>query len=136
MRGISIYFFFGGKIMDQTNAQNTKKVFVGLAVGVANSLFGGGGGMLAVPLLQTTGYDNKRAHATAILIILPVSLFSFLLYFTRGLYDFSVLVPTALGVTLGGALGAKLLGKLPVKTVNFLFALLQLTAGAFLFFGG
>ena len=122
--------------MNQTEIRNGKRLSVGLAVGIANSLFGGGGGMLAVPLLQATGYENKRAHATAILIILPVSLFSFLLYLARGLYDFSVLIPTALGVTLGGALGAKLLGKLPVKAVNFLFAFLQLVAGVFLFFGG
>ena len=91
--------------------------------------------MVAVPMLAKTGMDEKRAHATAILLILPVSLVSFFFYFFRGLYDFSVLIPTAIGVSVGGALGAKLLGKLPVKMVNLLFALLQLTAGIFLFFG-
>ena len=90
--------------------------------------------MLAVPLLQKTGLDEKGAHATAILVILPVSLLSFLVYALRGLSDFSVLIPTAIGVTLGGSLGAVLLKKLPVKTVNLLFAFLQLAAGAFLFF--
>ncbi len=111
-----------------------KRALCGTLVGAANSLFGGGGGMIAVPLLCGTGYEEKAAHATAILVILPVSLFSFLLYVFRGLYDFSVLVPTALGVTAGGFLGAKLLGKLPTKTVNLVFAALQLAAGAFLFF--
>ncbi|MBQ8323088.1 MAG: sulfite exporter TauE/SafE family protein [Clostridia bacterium] len=120
--------------MDETKTKNTKRIFCGVAVGAANSLFGGGGGMLAVPLLCKTGYEEKAAHATAILVILPVSLFSFLLYFFRGLYDFSVLIPTALGVTAGGFLGAKLLGKMPTKTVNLTFALLQAAAGAFLFF--
>ena len=38
------------------------------------------------------------------------------------------------GVTLGGELGALLLGKLPTKTVQFIFAILQAAAGAFLFF--
>ena len=90
--------------------------------------------MLAVPLLQKSGYDEKTAHATAILVILPVSVFSFLLYFFRGLYDFSVLIPTAIGVAAGGFLGAAWLGKLPVKTVNIVFAILQAFAGAFLFF--
>lgn len=114
--------------------KNTQRVICGAAVGAANSLFGGGGGMLAVPLLQATGLDEKRAHATAILVILPVSLLSFFLYAAQGYYQPSVLIPTALGVTAGGALGAKLLGKLPVKTVNLLFALLQAVAGGFLFF--
>ncbi len=113
---------------------NVKRAFSGAAVGGANSLFGGGGGMIAVPLLVKTGYKEKEAHATAILVILPVSLFSFLLYYFRGLYDFSVLIPTAIGVTAGGFLGAKLLGKLPAKIVNLAFAFLQLIAGLFLFF--
>ena len=109
-------------------------VVCGCAVGLANSLFGGGGGMLAVPMLTKIGMQEKNAHATAILLILPISFVSFLFYLFRGLYDFSVLIPTAIGVSVGGAVGAKLLGKLPVKIVNFLFALLQATAGIFLFF--
>ncbi len=91
--------------------------------------------MIAVPLLARTGLNEKQAHATAILVILPVSLLSFLFYVWRGFYDPSVLIPTAIGVTAGGFLGAKLLGKMPVKTVNLVFAALQAAAGAFLFFG-
>lgn len=90
--------------------------------------------MLAVPLLQSVGDTEKEAHATAILVILPVSLVSFLVYYFSGFYDFSLLIPTALGVTAGGFLGAKLLGKLPTKTVNLIFAVLQAAAGAYLFF--
>ena len=40
----------------------------------------------------------------------------------------------ALGVSAGGILGAKVLGKLPEKTVRFIFALLQLLAGLSLIF--
>ncbi len=109
-------------------------VACGGVVGAANSIFGGGGGMIAVPMLVKTGLDEKRAHATAILVILPVSLLSFLLYAVKGVYDFSVLIPTALGVTAGGLLGAKLLGKLPTRAVNLTFAFLQLLAGVFLCF--
>ncbi len=112
----------------------TGKIFCGAAVGAANSLFGGGGGMIAVPLLQKTGLEERRAHATAILLILPVSLVSFLFYIFRGVYDSGVLIPTAIGVTAGGFLGAKLLGKLPVKTVNLLFAFFQALAGFSLLF--
>jgi uncharacterized membrane protein YfcA len=109
-----------------------KELFCGVAVGVANGLFGGGGGMLAVPLLQKTGLSQQRAHATAILVILPVSAFSFLLYAWQGYADPSVLIPTSLGVTLGGFLGAKLLGKLPTKWLALTFALLQALAGIWL----
>jgi uncharacterized membrane protein YfcA len=119
----------------QTQIKNdTVRAVCGTAVGVANGVFGGGGGMLAVPLLQKTGYDERSAHATAILVILPISFFSFLLYFWKGLYDFSVLIPTAIGVTAGGIVGSYLLGKLPIKTVHLIFSFLQLFAGVYLFF--
>ena len=124
-----------GKNMEEKKLINTKRIVCGGLVGAANSIFGGGGGMIAVPLLEKTGMAEKQAHATAILLILPVSLLSFILYVWRGVYDFSVLIPTSLGVTVGGWLGAKLLGKLPVKTVNLIFAALQAVAGLILFFG-
>lgn len=111
-------------------------IISGILVGIANSVFGGGGGMLAVPLLQRTGLEEKEAHATAILVILPVSLLSFVVYAVRGYSEFSVLIPTALGVVFGGILGAKWLKKLPTKTVNILFAALQALAGIFLCFFG
>ena len=120
--------------MEEKSVKNTQRIVCGGAVGAANSLFGGGGGMIAVPMLQNVGLDEKRAHATAILLILPISLLSFLFYVWKGLYDFSVLIPTAVGVTAGGALGAKLLGKLPVKIVNLIFAVLQVAAGIFMIF--
>ena len=110
-------------------------ILCGTAVGVANGLFGGGGGMLAVPLLQQTGLEERQAHATAILVILPISLVSFLLYFWKGFYDFSVLIPTAVGVTAGGIIGSYLLGKLPIKIVHYTFTALQCIAGLYLFFG-
>ncbi len=119
----------------QEKEKTLRRITCGVAVGLANSLFGGGGGMIAVPMLSQTGMREKQAHATAILLILPVSLVSFLFYFARGLYDFSVLIPTAIGVSVGGALGAKMLGKLPVRAVNLTFAVLQAVAGIFLFWG-
>jgi uncharacterized membrane protein YfcA len=118
--------------METQAKNNVQKIACGVAVGGANSLFGGGGGMLAVPLLSHIGYDEKSAHATAILVILPVSILSFLLYAVKGLYDFSVLIPTAIGVTAGGVLGARLLGKLPTKAVGLAFPVLQAVAGVFL----
>ena len=124
-----------GENMEKSLIEKAESVVYGTAVGAANGLFGGGGGMIAVPLLQRLGLEEKRAHATAILWILPISLLSFVLYAARGYYRAEVLIPTALGVTAGGFLGAKLLGKMPVKWVNLVFAFLQATAGAFLIFG-
>lgn len=108
--------------------------FLGAGIGAANAIFGGGGGMLAVPALRLLGNEEKEAHATAIAVILPVSLLSFLWYFIGGLYDVNVLLPTALGTIFGGLLGAKILNFLPQKTVRIVFAVLQAAAGVWMLF--
>ena len=121
--------------MEKAWKGKAQSALCGTAVGLANGLFGGGGGMIAVPLLQRIGLEEKRAHATAILWILPISVLSFVMYAVKGYYQGAVLIPTAIGVTAGGVLGAKLLGKMPVKAVNLVFAVLQAVAGVFLIFG-
>ena len=123
--------------MEKTGGQDGKtllarRVACGVIVGLANSLFGGGGGMVAVPLLKGLGLSEKQAHATAILIILPVSILSFCIYLFGGNFEAKVGIPTALGVLLGGVLGAKLLQKLQSKWVAIVFAVLQGLAGAWL----
>ena len=111
-----------------------KSLGLGVGIGAANAVFGGGGGMLAVPALRLLGNEEKQAHATAIAVILPVSLLSFLWYFLGGLYDVNVLIPTALGTIAGGLVGAKLLRFLPQKAVKYVFAALQAVAGIWLIF--
>lgn len=90
--------------------------------------------MIAVPLLQKVGLSEREAHATAILLILPVCLISFIVYAVKGLYALPLLIPTAIGVTAGGFLGAKLLGKIGGKAVTLTFAALQILAGVWMAF--
>ena len=85
-------------------------------------------------LLQKQGLSEKEAHATAILVILPVSILSFLVYAVRGFLQSSVAIPAAIGIVVGGFLGAKLLQKLPTFWVGIAFAFLQAFAGAWLLF--
>lgn len=106
----------------------------GAFVGAANGLLGGGGGMLAVPLLRAAGADVRRAHATAIAVILPASAVSGAVYLSYGFTPLSVLVPVALGVALGGLIGARLLGILPVRIVTLIFAVMMLVAGVRMLF--
>lgn len=114
---------------------NVKSIAAGSLVGLVNGLFGGGGGMIAVPALQSVGMEDKSAHATALLVILPVSALSFLFYVFGGFLDASVFLPTALGVFFGGLLGAKLLSGMKTKWVNLVFALLQAAAGVWMILG-
>ena len=110
-----------------------KKRVIGLAggalVGLFNGLLGGGGGMLAVPLLRADGLEPIKAHATAIAVILPASAVSGAVYLSYGFTPLPVLLPVALGVAAGGFLGARLLGVLPARIVTLIFACLMLAAG-------
>ena len=110
-------------------------LLTGAATGLANGFFGGGGGMIVVPLLVfLLKVKTKIAHATAIAIILPVSVISAVIYFIGGGFDFSVGIPSGIGVVAGGAAGAWLLGKLSSKTVTRVFAAVMFAAGVKLLF--
>lgn len=115
------------------NASANRKIamcFVSLFIGAINGLFGAGGGMLAVPCLTYVwGLDEKSAHATAIAVILPLCLVSSVVYALKGNYEPSVILPTVIGVTIGGIVGALLLKKMSANAVSFLFYALMTFAG-------
>lgn len=115
------------------NASAKRKIamcLVSLFIGAINGLFGAGGGMLAVPCLTYVwGLDEKSAHATAIAVILPLCLVSSVVYALKGNYEPSVILPTVIGVTIGGIVGALLLKKMSANAVSFLFYALMTFAG-------
>ena len=104
--------------------------FVGALSGLVNGLFGGGGGMLVVPLLIfLLGIEVKKAHATAILVILPISIVSGLLYAAHVNLQPSIAIPVSIGVVVGGGIGALLLSKLSNKVVIIIFSVVMAIAG-------
>lgn len=112
------------------NRKNWYAIGGGALTGTANGLFGGGGGMIAVPYLErVAGYPARNAHATAIAVVLPATLVSAAVYLFFGLVPFFVFLPVSLGVLLGGFLGAKLLGKIDPKITSIAFAAFMLVAG-------
>ena len=104
-------------------------IFVGIAIGLVNGFFGGGGGMICVPLLLMLGLDNRHAQATAIMVMLPISIASGVVYYTNGNLDWNIIVFVGVGSVLGGVLGALLLKKLSNLTLQYIFALVILFAG-------
>ena len=59
-------------------------IFLGLVAGILNGLFGAGGGVAVVPMLENAGIEPKKAHATSISIILPLSILSGIFYLISG----------------------------------------------------
>ncbi|MBQ8426652.1 MAG: sulfite exporter TauE/SafE family protein [Clostridia bacterium] len=106
-------------------------ILAGVFAGFINGVFGGGGGMIIVPILiMLLKYQPNNAHATAILIILPISIVSCLFYVAFGSLDLSVALPVGGGVILGGIVGALILSKLSNKWLIIIFSVVMAVAGA------
>ena len=119
-----------GYVMQKIKKTTFLKILTGTLTGMANGLFGGGGGMILVPMLEYfLKKDKKSAHATAILIILPVTLISSLIYLIFKGFDFSVGVPVGIGSVFGGVIGAYVLKKMNNSAIVTVFSLLMIVAG-------
>lgn len=110
-------------------------ILTGVITGLANGFFGGGGGMIVVPLMTfLLKMKTKAAHATALAVILPITIISAVVYFLKGSFDYENGIPSGIGVIAGGIVGAWLLGKLSAKWITRLFAVVMLAAGIKLLF--
>jgi len=118
------------KIYKEDKKWKSFAILTGLIAGLVNGVFGGGGGMIVVPMLTfLIKVPQNKAHATAILIILPLSIVSGLLYVAFGSLKLSIALPVGGGVVAGGLLGALLLSKLSSKWLVIVFSVVMLAAG-------
>ena len=102
----------------------------GGAAGLANGVFGGGGGMVFLPILSRWGTLNQRKlYATCVGVIFPVCLVSAAVYLFRGSVSLMTALPYLAGGLIGGWLGGKLYGKVSTRLLKWLFA-------GFLFYAG
>lgn len=102
----------------------------GALIGVINGFFGGGGGMIVVPLLNKMfKMEQKKAQATALFVILPISLVSTIVYLVNNSIDFGQGWPVIVGIVLGGIIGAKLLNKLNNKAIKGIFIFFMFAGG-------
>ena len=107
-----------------------KCAVIGGAAGLANGLFGAGGGMVVVPLLiGWLDMDEREAFATSLLIILPMSVvsLSFKLWQT-GAPELSF-APYIVGGIAGGILAGRWFRKLKLKWLHRRFGALILYGG-------
>jgi len=106
-----------------------KSVIIGLITGTANGLFGSGGGTIAVPaMVLVLGADEHKAHATAISIILPLTVLSAVFYISNNFVDWNLAFKVVLGGIAGGFLGAKLLNVCPENILRKVFAVFMIIA--------
>lgn len=110
--------------------QTFRSAISGGAAGLINGFFGGGGGMILVPLLSRwLKLGDRKAFATSVAIILPLCILSSGIYLLRGHLDLMSALPYLLGGTVGGLLSGKLFQKMNMLWLRKGFALLILYAG-------
>ena len=108
---------------------------LGFVAGVLNGIFGAGGGLLVVPMLQSQEIEPKKAHATSIAIILPLSVISAAMYLWQGVAldwgQLGAVVPLGLA---GAVAGSLLLKKMPNKLLKKLFGAVMILSAVRIFF--
>ena len=106
---------------------------IGLIIGFINGFWGGGGGMICVPTLTyLVGLEEKKSHATTILIMLPLSIASFVMYLLNGYFQWDKTWTTGIGFVVGGIVGAYLLQSLNNKLLKLIFSFVILGGGVWL----
>ena len=109
--------------------KKTLKYCCAALIGFINAIFGAGGGMIAVPYLKKLGLEQKQAQATAIAVILPLTIISSIIYFYKGYYSFSEALPFLPFGLVGAIFGTKLLPKMGNKVLKTIFSLFMIWAG-------
>ena len=102
---------------------------LGTLTGFANGLFGSGGGMIAVPMLEKADIEQKKAHATSLALTLPLSVVSVIFYALKGTFDFKDALPLIPFGLAGAALGSAFLKKIPAKPLKIIFGIFLIIAG-------
>lgn len=112
---------------------------LGGGAGFINGLLGTGGGILLVLVLGTyvrrhavatdVAEAQRDVFATALSVMVPISVLSTILYARGGTLDLGGFAPMLLPTVVGGVLGALVLDKLRLDWLKRLFSLLLLISG-------
>ena len=116
--------------MTQKPRYGVKCAIAGALAGMINGFFGGGGGMVLVPLLVGwIGLKQRTAFATSVAIIFPLCVASSIIYLIRTPFTIGDALPYLLGGLAGGFLGGLWFHKIPTQWLRWIFGLLLLYGG-------
>ncbi len=117
------------------------RVALGVALsylaGVASGMFGIGGGVVKVPVMNLAmGLPIKEAVATSSYMVGLTAATGGMIYLRSGLASPEVVAALALGIIPGATLGARILGRMEARWVRLAFALVLAYAGLRMFARG
>ena len=113
--------------------------FIGLTAGLLGALCGVGGGIVMVPAFVTAlGFDQKKAVATSLAVIVVVALVSTVNTSLRkgeSIIDWRVVALTAVAAALAAWFGTDLMHKLSNQHLTRMFGIVLLVFGAKMLLG-
>lgn len=104
-----------------------KCIVAGGLAGILNGLFGAGGGLVLVPLfIGWLQLEEKKAFATSVAVILPLSIVSYAIFCVQGGNVWQEALPYLLGGVAGGLISIKLFRNISAVWLHRLFGILIL----------
>ncbi len=95
-------------------------LLVTFGLGIVVGLVGTGGALLLPVLIFLFGLEQHHAQGTALLIsAIPITFLPFLPYYQSGSFDLRVALLSAVGLALGGYLGATFAQDFPAKYLRY-----------------
>lgn len=91
--------------------------------------------MVAVPVLKkANNLQEKQAHATSLVIILPLTVISAVIYLVGKSIMWDIALTVTVGVCVGGIIGALVLKKTNNKIIAYIFCAVMFIAGVRMLF--
>lgn len=110
-------------------------ILIGAIGGLLSGAFGVGGGIIMVPLLTTLAkLDHRRAAATSLVAIIPAAVVGTITYGLGGHLDVIAAVLIAAGGVAGSFIGTRLLHRLSLRWLRWLFIAMLVMVAVRLFF--
>jgi len=108
-------------------------IFIGLAAGFINGLFGSGAGMIVLPgLISIMKTDGKVARGTSLFILVIVSLVTCFFY-VKNIPDYTALWFIISGGALGGVIGSRFSKVVPERVLKIILGILMIFSGIRMF---
>ena len=105
--------------------KNIKLALIGIISGFVSGFFSTGGGLILVPaFMYLVKLKSNQARGTSVFCILPMVITSSFFYYQGHFIDWNLSILCALGGTIGGYIGAKLLRKIPEKYLKIVFTII------------
>lgn len=97
-------------------------ITIGVSAGTLSGVFGVGGGVVVIPaLMLLLAFDQRRAAGTSLAAIVPTAAVGVVSYATHGWVAWGPAILLAAGAIIGAQLGIRMLPRVPLLALRWVF---------------